>query len=266
MSTDRLADLLTYDDVGNATRVSVLVQGPPKTGKTRFWTSWPDPFVVYCDPNLGALRKYVQPNGPLDPKKIVVCPSWDMFESKIMPLVRARKIPGKTLVIDSLSMLANSKADSMPEDERNWGRKWRPLKPILPRTVLRLTDLVRPSPSEPSYNVICTVHEADVTDDAGNRLRIVPAIPGGTKDEIARMFDVVLITQARVEYVGQGASRKKVTKYLLHSTPPDAWHDCGDGLGEEGTACARLPAVLDVTSSNVYSLLCEHWGLSLDAE
>lgn len=245
-------------------RFTVLYQGPPKSGKTHCALSWPNPGVLYTETNLATARKLV------DEGRILLPHRWNQdvneLELKIIPKLEARKAdevfghPVDTIVLDSMTeALAMVQRDIQGSKEKmsinDFGR-------FLVRgetLVRRLIALAQPQGQHPGYHVVMTVHERDVTDDAGGLVRVTPAIMGQLKDLVARFFDTVLVCEAHVETKMEntptGSIRTRTIDYRVWSVPPDDYHTCGDGVG--GGRLKRLPASLDGT----YPTLAKAWGV-----
>ena len=250
-------------------KFSVLYQGPPKSGKTHCAVSWPDPLVLYTETNRATLEKHPG-------VRYLLPPDWDndinKLEIRILPELehrRAHHLVGlpelssavQTIVLDSMTVaLADIQRDIQGAKDKmtmnDFGR-------FLVRGesfVRRLVELTQPRGDHPGYNVVMTVHERDVTDDAGGLVKMAPAIMGQLKDLVSRFFDTVLICEAATEYKVETSSngpavRVPTTVHRVWSVPPDVYHVCGDGVG--GGRLQTLPPNLDGT----YASLSKAWGL-----
>lgn len=237
-------------------RLTVLVQGPPKTGKTHLWTTFPRPFAIYYDPNLATLSKF---------PGISYCTptSYSELAMSVLPEIQHRKLDADTIVLDSASFLAdrllNELQGGRPKlDHSGWGL----LLSRLSSTMNILVDAARPLPGRPdarSYHIVVTVHERAEQTEQGGLVKVTPAISGSFRDSIARYFNTVLLSAIETQLVqqpqpGGGTKAVREARYLVHTVPPDDFHHCGDGVG--GGKYRVLPPKLE----NTYGALTAAWG------
>lgn len=238
-------------------KITCLVQGPPKTGKTHFAASFPRPLFIYFDPNLATIQKFpdIQFIRPKDYAELA---------TKILPAVQNRLLDCDTIVLDSASFLSDmlvkhEKGSRAKLDFGGWGL----VLDRMTHTVSVLMDAALPLPNKPdarSYNIVVTVHERTDTDEDGRIQSVTPSIQGQFRNNVARFFNTVFISKyiTTIEtppaVPGTPPTAKRVNKCQLHTVPPDNWRACGDGVG--GGKYKTLPPIID----NTYEALMAAWG------
>ena len=81
------------------------------------------------------------------------------------------------------------------------------------------------------YNVVCTVHTRDVTNDSGALVKTAPSIAGGFRDMVEGFFDWVLLCEAEVKARKEGTETVYDSNYFVRTIPPNKFHTCkGGGL------------------------------------
>jgi len=214
---------------------SVLYIGKAKTGKTHFALSWPKTFVIYWDENMSTLLKFDTAFIKKNTKGENL--TFEDFENKILPAIKNRTIDAETIVIDSVSFMAQVlRQAEVPAIEKGKSNraKWGEVFDRLWQVFKDLAEVTQPdlaNPDRRTYNLVCTVHERDVMDEDGNLVRYDPSIQGQFKDWLSKFFDTVLVTDIEYERVSKGNTVERVPRYIVHSIPPNRYWVAGDGVG-----------------------------------
>ena len=214
------------DDQGS----TVLYKGAPGTGKTHNILTWPQPIVgAYFDSNLMTLRNAMKAGVEVTP---YFCKDWRQFADVFVPAVTNREIKARTIFIDTLDPLGlKMQKDIQGTRPRLTQADFGTILNRWVDVMGQLVDSTKHSASGPGYNLVCSVHLKDVTDDNGSLLRVSPQLMGAFKDMLEQFFDWVLLCEASV--VAKTVAGKSVfTKhYQVRTVPPTPQHTCkGGGL------------------------------------
>lgn len=261
-------------------KLTILILGEEKVGKTHFWCTFPKPIVcLYTETNQetpdgfirdfddGAIQLIKLPSATpgISPIK-----DWDFYANQFVPVVQNRMLEAKTVVVDNYAGISQaittmkSGGGTASIQIQQWGQ-------ILDAHIDRMNALlsaarpVKDQPDKPSYNLVVTAHLTDVTNDKGALLRTRPAITGAFKDAIGGKFGSVFIAKAKVKHdivdlPGGGKEMMPAgAKHFLYTVPPTEYLACGDGVGGKGGR-KELPGVIE----NTYQALCEAWGIKED--
>ena len=189
------------------TRVSALLCGRSKAGKTKFACSFPKPFVINTDKGLATVKKenvpfyQIERMTPENKSDKSVLKSW-VDVHKILhdlkyqegpywePLAEAGYMP-ETIVLDSVSSLsdlleAEIIADPPNEKDRNDALQLQDYN-IIQRRLFSILDLGRELP----YNWICTVGIDMDKDDLGKMIENPSATGSKLGPKIPHFFDEV---------------------------------------------------------------------------
>ncbi len=196
---------------------ALLLQGPPKTGKSSICMSFPDPWFADCDGNLAsAVRQVPGRNFYVDTIDVDddgnEIPEKDRW-TRLVTISKAAALDPRpaTLCIDSLSKVAVYLVDhilasqTMGKDNKEASdfivggekmmtmRMWGPFKVLLSRYIFMLR-------ASGKY-VVVTCHEEAVKDkDTGSVLAYRPLIPSSLKEHIGAMFTDVWRTEVESQY------------------------------------------------------------------
>lgn len=263
-------------NVGDS-KITVLVLGEQKTGKTHFWCTFPKPIVcLYTETNQETADGFIEDCAPGD-ITLLKLPStvpgnstvkdWPFYADKFVPAVQNRMLEAATVVVDNYAGLSQaicaqkSGGGTTPIQIQQWGQI---LDAHIDRTNM-LLSAARPLAGKPSYNIVVTCHLTDITNDKGALLRNAPAITGAFKDAIGGKFGSVFISKAKtrhdtVDMPGGGKQMLPVkADHYLYTVPPNEYIACGDGVGGKGGR-KELPGVIE----NTYQALCKAWGIKED--
>ena len=195
---------------------SVLYFGREKSGKSFAAASWPNPVVVCFALNPETLFKFpdlkiIFPGRTEANPSPTISQKLDAWRFNILPAIKNRKMselcdkPIETVVVDDLTQLAlNYKMklmgcgkEAIPKTVTKMDfDAWNLYLMWLQSDITVLTDATKPdlNGERESYNIICTVHERDTTDDSGAVIKISPAVDGQFKDILPSMFGTVFCT------------------------------------------------------------------------
>ena len=240
--------------------VSILLEGPEKSGKTHFWCSMPGPIVAaYTDPNRATPEGFMA-----DGREIELIPirDWKTYQNHFIPAVMNRKLEARTIVVDSYTYFGDKLPMEMAGGDgkvaiHTWGR----IKELHWSAMMDLVNATGPGPNgEPGYNIVVTCHLMDIQDDNGSLIKVRPQITGGFRDAIGKQFDSVFIAASEaVNEVKDGRRQLVGKRHFLWTIPPDRYHSCGDGIGGKGGRKELPPQV-----ENTWQAVCRGWGVDPD--
>lgn len=227
--------------------VSLIYQGPPKQGKSTYLLSWPSPFVLFFDKNLGVLRDH--PGIPY-----VTPPSWEEVERDWIPAIANRRLTElvqnftdesgskpyasykvRTLGLDSftnfLNMLYIELEQNIPitksgEPDTHW--LWREYFNRANRFINVCTQATIHNPKRPqleTYHFVGTVHEKSEYDNKGQVTEVSASVQGKLSGQFASYFDAILLTECMTgptvelppEKPGAPPSTKRLKNYFIHA-------------------------------------------------
>lgn len=224
--------------------VSVLYQGPPGEGKTTYALSWPNPFVLYFDKNLGTLRDF--PGIPF-----VTPQTWQEVDQVWIPAIQNRRLTElvqgfvddngqhpypnykvRTLVIDSFTNFVNMNvlelgdggAKSLGYD--GWDTYYGRINRLM--TATTASAIYNPKrPTQESYHVVGTIHEDNQRDEKGNLTGIKPSVQGKMANHFTSYWDTVLLTDTSVDVVevpsndkSKPATKSRLKNHFVWATDP----------------------------------------------
>lgn len=271
-------------------RRTVLYQGGPGSGKSHCSLTWPKPLVIYCEENTATLEKFTH----LEEGRVVFPSDWGdtftSFRNNVVPLIKNRQAhlmlseydddgalvkeadPGsvETIVIDAVSSLL---FDLEREVVQPYAGGKIPHSTTGPKFLYQAEEVMRdivgaakPYADKPCYNIICTTHLKDVTDESGNLVKISPAIYGQMKDLLTRWFDTKLLCEAVKKSGGDvdkpegGKTKEKVPIRYVYTVSPNNYYSVGDGVGGEGGPYKELEYI----TGGTYQDLMKAWGVSTE--
>lgn len=227
--------------------VSLVYQGQPKSGKTTYAFSWPSPFGLFCDKNLGTLRDF--PGVPY-----VTPQTWEEIERDWIPAIANRRLSElvqsftdengikpypqykvRTLVLDSFTNFLNMNYNELEQiaplgktGEKDGYWIWREYFNRANRFINVCTQATIHNPKRPqleTYHFVGTVHEKVDYDAEGRVLDITASVQGKLSTQFASYFDAVLLTECMTgstvelppEKPGAPPSTKRLKNYFIHA-------------------------------------------------
>jgi hypothetical protein len=185
--------------------LKVLLQGPPKSGKTTFITTAPNVVIASCEAGLMSIAHldvpYVEVDGTDKLQSLEMVLRDDTLRAQAAKKLGMEKI--ETVAIDTLDAWQEMlKKEILAENRRTQMQQadWGTLKERMATILKRFTTL--------PVNVIFTVHTS-TTQDEESRLIYAPALQGGIKDEIAGYVDFSLLAFRQRETDAKGAAKVK---------------------------------------------------------
>jgi hypothetical protein len=227
--------------------VSLIYQGAPKSGKSTYALTWPDPFVFYFDKNMGVLREH--PGVPF-----IQLDSWEEIEQRWLPAIANRRLTElvqaftdddgqkpyatykvRTLVVDSFTNFLNMNYTQLEQaapigknGEKDGYWIWREYFNRANRFINICTQASIPNPRRPqseTYHFVGTVHEKSEYDSTGVLLSTGPSVQGKLAEQFASYFDAVLLTECingpSVEVPpakpGAAPTKLRTKQYFIHA-------------------------------------------------
>lgn len=238
--------------------LSILLVGDPKTGKTCVAASFPDPYFLDVDGNLGSATRILKDkkfwyDSPVNEVK----ESHEVWKHALSCLQVAAKDPQiKTLVVDSLSLLTEYICLWVINEHVRMGERDKNGKPIDALTIPdygKLLSIFRTlifGLRQSGKTVVVTSHQQASKDEITGAVRYGLAIPGQAKDTLGGAFTDVWATTATPVAMGK-------TKYEIR-TRPTGFHVA------LGTSIRTLDAAIDITDltpAQIWSLLAPKLGM-----
>lgn len=197
------------DDEDYPRHLKVLVQGPPKAGKTTFVSTAPNVLIAALpDAGLASIAHlgipYIDVNDTDTLQQLEMVLRDDTLRAKAAHKVGLPSID--TVVIDTLDNWQDMlKKEILAENRRTQMQQadWGVLKERMAAVLKKYVTL--------PINVIFTVHTS-TTQDEESRLIYMPALQGGIKDEVAGYVDYSLLAFRQRETGTDGVT--KVNYYL----------------------------------------------------
>jgi hypothetical protein len=242
---------------------SILLVGPPGSGKTYFWLTCPSPFGIIFDRNMGTLMNELG-------IPYVIPESVRQYKTEILPAVQNRKLTElvreidgfedytvQTVVEDSGTSKGYFIRDSLTDNDKRVMERdlWQDYLGTYRTSTHVMTGATRPMPSSPDrecYNYILTCHEKIVTDEKGNVVDITTMLEGQYKTGILQEFDCVFVTEAKSKSSPEGG---RSVRWQMWTVPPDKHRTVLDRVG--GKRYNTLPPKVP----NDYNELAKLWGL-----
>lgn len=188
--------------------LKVLLQGPPKSGKTTFITTAPNVVIASCEAGLMSIAHldvpYVEIDGTDKLQSLEMVLRDDTLRAQAAKKLGLEKI--ETVAVDTLDAWQEMlKKEILAENRRTQMQQadWGTLKERMAAILKRFVTL--------PVNVIFTVHTTTTQDDE-SRLIYAPALQGSIKDEIAGYVDFSLLSFRQRETDSQGNA---AVKYYL---------------------------------------------------
>ncbi|MBK25968.1 MAG: hypothetical protein CME70_18345 [Halobacteriovorax sp.] len=214
-------------------RISLLAKGPSGSGKTTLALSFPEPiFLIYADVNRDTVRRLAV-DGGRDIKGIAVN-EWNEYQTQIVPQIISRRIEASTIVVDSISFLAqvmwrDLQGSRSHLTQQDFGTGLRRLS----ETTRDIMATSIPRGDHPGYHIVFTTHVRDVTSEQGALLKVSPNIMGQFKDQIEAYFDYAVLTNSEMVSSTKKVNEKTVavrsTQYKIITSPPDRYNTCKGG-------------------------------------
>lgn len=195
-------------EAGLPKRVTCLVYGPPKSGKTFFAGTFPKPLFLNTDKGLTSVRKS---------KAAYV----DLFNWQDCLWVGQEALwgPYETIVLDDITEAGQlALADAVGEKENPTIREWG-------MAIERVTQLVKTLVDIPRHIVVTAQETIDKDEELG-RMVGQPDVPGKTSlaRKLGKYFDVVFHLQL-------GLNKATGQKQRMLLTESDGMFYAGDRLG-----------------------------------
>ena len=209
--------------------ISILVIGDSGTGKTRFASTFPDPFFFDTDKGTVGLKRLgvkfdaevfkdaLHKGKPMVSEGIYPYgESWTMFLEKINQIgesIDKGECKYKTLVLDSATTLSNSALKYVLKSDGKSGKQpfiqhWGAQTALLETVFDQLT-------SWPGIKIV-TAHVQRNTNDLTEVIEMLPLMTGTLAGKMAVYFDEVYYTQ--VDSKKQGDKVERTYKLLTQST------------------------------------------------
>lgn len=218
--------------------LKVLVQGPPKSGKTMFISTAPNVVVAACEAGLATIAHldipYVSVDSTEKLQNLEMILRDDTLRDHAAKQQGMPKI--ETVAIDTLDAWQEVlKREILAENRRTQMQQadWGTLKERMSTIMKRFVSL--------PVNVIFTVHTSTTQDDE-QRLIYAPALQGSIKDEIAGYVDYSLLSFRQRETGADGVTR--INYYLKCEGDQKNPHLGNRAAGRLPEICAPQFAVL----------------------
>jgi hypothetical protein len=243
-------------------RVSLLAKGPSGSGKTTLACSFPEPvFMVYADVNRDTVRRMAVDQG----RDISGVPveAWNEYQNDVVPEIAARKLDAATIVVDSISFLAqimwaNIQGTRAHLTQQDFGTGLRRLS----ETTRDMVAATMPRGDHPGYHVIFTTHLRDVTTEGGALLKVSPLIMGQFKDQLEAYFDYAVLTSAEMltttEKVNGQTKAVRSRQFKVITTPPDRYNTCKGG--------DLSPEIIIADGASAFDEMNKTWKLGTPTE
>lgn len=242
-------------------RISLLAKGLSGSGKTSLACSFPEPvFVVYADVNRDTVRRMAIDQG----RDIfgVAVDAWHEYHNQVVPEIAARKVKASTIVVDSISFLAQimwadlqgTRAHLTQQDFGTGLRR-------LGETTRDMVAATMPRGDHPGYHMVFTTHLRDVTNEQGALLKVSPLIMGQFKDQLEAYFDYAVLTSAemltKTEKVNGVTKAVHSRQFKVITSPPDRYNTCKGG---------NLPAEILISDGSLaFDEMNKTWKLGTPA-
>ena len=240
-------------------KFNVLLAGPPKSGKTHCFGTWPDPFCLYWDKNLATIRKFPGVT-------VVPMSDWQVFETYGIPALRKRcwfaeedgeivlkPLTCGTFGVDSISTMFDLLFAHLANSLSGFDL-WAAMLSKSMYAMRAIVDLATPKPGLPHCHVVLTCHTRGRENSAGNLVKVTLNIDGQAKDKIPALFDSVFL--ARRENTKDERGNTTLNSFIYTVNPNKHFSFIGDGVGDG--KFATLPA----KTGGTYQELMTAWGVT----
>lgn len=214
--------------------IKMLLQGPPKSGKTSFLATAPGIVIADCEPEANGLQSIAHLNVPY-----VEISSIDKIQQLHVVLrdESLRKQAAESLGLEKIETVAVDTMDALQkiykkERKRDMRREFQ--RDDWGWLGDQMRELINAFNSLP-LNVIYTVHTTSVQDD-DEKIVTMPNLQGSIKDDIAGMVGYSVLMQRTREVRSDGSP---YTKYSLKVEGDDKNPHLGTRVG------ARLPEIIE---------------------
>ena len=223
-TTDPLAELLSVNAENvQEQKLSLLYKGPPGSGKTHNWLTFPGKTVaLYTDKNMATVTEAI---GRGVEARLVIPKSWSEWADVFVPAVRNRMVDAENIVVDTVDMLTKlmwreiqGTRDKLRIQDFGTGLD------RMTRTINDVCSAATHQPGERSYNIVMCSHVSDVTDDSGALVKTTCSVMGQFKDVVESLFDYVLLTAAEVKTDIVEGKAQKTKSFFCHTIPPTRYH------------------------------------------
>lgn len=257
--------LITKPQPGSADpRITLLGLGFEKSGKSTLALSLPEPILcIQTDPNREALKAAVAAGRDIQVVDVSVDAgpeAWRDFRQVLLPALVNRELPIASIVLDSYAYMFQSLQTFTPKTENGF-EYWDKVRTEADKTTRQLVETASVYPSDPTrprYHVAVTCHLQELTNDKGSVIGFRPAVQGGFKNELGRIFGTVLYLEGGSEQVFEaGKPPKRVAVHRAHTVSPNEYIRCGDSVGSPIGKWNVLPPTIDEPS---YEKLADLWG------
>ena len=245
---------------------AVMYAGFPKTGKSTYAASWPNPLFLQFDPNLATVEAYGHDCIELGSMEGIV-----YFWEQLLPRIYYRELEGyDTIVLDSWSHLHPLTQSAVEKDAFKDARQWYGNILTLNRNMVDwLTSAAKPKFGDQDakrYNIVCTTHLEEkmkqVRTASGVESvldKVWPRMPGTFAKELCDSFNTVLVCDVEAERPAAGqppsTDGPQLNYFCWSKNPNNYYRFAGDSLGGEGRKFQQLPPKVDGT----YQGLMKAW-------
>lgn len=236
------------------TGFSVLIEGPPHSGKTHFFVTIPNAVILHTDPNTSVISR------ARDDAKIVVVKDWPHFKNEVLPVIESGEIDFRNGVLDTATYLSRMcEAFVGIVGDGNDGSRYTKHQIEFAGVMHRLLATTkRTGVPGRTYNWWVGVHEQDKVDRSGAVVDIEVALVGKSRQFAPSWFDSVMLAVTKVETTIGGMPPKPTVnvRRFLSPRPIDNFRThVSDRLGGY-----RFPNTLPAEVPNDYPSLMAAWG------
>lgn len=221
---DLLARLTVPDQETPDSRMSILLEGEPGTGKTHnALRQAGKTLVVYADNNRATLT-----TAKLDPALDITeirIDKWKDFDPLIVNLIKNREFEFDNIVVDSYDALMQLLVDDCRGLKVKLGfDEWANVLNSARRVTFELTQACRPREDKRDYNILCTMHLQAQTDADNRIIKYEPALQGSFRSKVEAYFDLVLLSDSETLFDPDTKERTKTT--FIRTVAPTNYHTC----------------------------------------
>jgi len=216
------------------TNMTVLVVGPPKSGKTRFLGTWPKPFIYSFDGSITSLAgkdidyELFQDDDRYKPEAFMKFVTH--LDDKINA-IQAGTDDTKTIGLDNLTFLSRSLMNYIQYMHRTIDKPpgfegYRMFKS-------KMLDIITKARLS-GVNLVATAEEKMDKDENTGEIETVPAIEGSYREEVVADFDMAFYMRVSRD------PKTKMPLYLMQ-TVPDHRIKCAGSRWDCGLAMLEIP-------------------------